>query len=152
MKFNVKSIAITLVLLLLLGVVIVFEIGIFISGPARKYESDIAKQEARIEKKNTSITRLERNVFYYTTYVGMDKHTIYWFNTKGIAIESKKKSTLRWEKVKQIAKKRYHASNCKVTLGYGYDNPVYVIQCSLGRILLDYDTLKEVYFLEKGDV
>ncbi len=35
---------------------------------------------------------------------------------------------------------------------YGYDNiSVYAVECSAGQILLDYDSLKEVYFLKKGE-
>ena len=47
--------------------------------------------------------------------------------------------------------KRYGAKEIQVALGYGYDNPVYVVDCSAGEILLDYDSLKEVYFLKKGE-
>mgnify|MGYP006939921985 CR=1 FL=1 len=48
--------------------------------------------------------------------------------------------------------KKYNAEDITITLGYGYDNPVYVIECSVGRILLDYDTLHEVYYLKEGDI
>ena len=31
-----------------------------------------------------------------------------------------------------------------VTLGYGYDNPVYVLESGNTTLLLDYDTLEQV--------
>lgn len=53
--------------------------------------------------------------------------------------------------VKQEVEKRYGAKDVQVALGYGYDNPVYVVNCSVGQILLDYDNLHEVYYLKKGE-
>lgn len=152
MKINWKSLGITLALLLVLSVVVMSEIGMFISGPARKYEGDVAEQEARIKKKYTQIKELDRHVFYYTTYVGEDDDTVVWFNEVGKVIVTRKKKTLRTDEVKQKAAQTYHAKNIKVSLGYGYDNPVYVIECDMGSILLDYDTLKEVYFLQEGEI
>ena len=43
MKINYKSILITVLLLIVLGVVFFVETGMFISGPQRKYEDDIRK-------------------------------------------------------------------------------------------------------------
>ena len=62
-----------------------------------------------------------------------------------------KRDTDQTDKVKQEVQKRYGAKDIQVALGYGYDNPVYAVECSAGQILLDYDSLKEVYFLKKGE-
>ena len=37
-----------------------------------------------------------------------------------------------------------------IQLGYGYDNPVYVVYCDLGEILLDFETMEEVYVIRIG--
>ena len=97
------------------------------------------------------IKNLHRDAFYYITYVGEDADNYVWFNDKGKAIVSRKKDTDQTDKVKQEVQKRYGAKDIQVALGYGYDNPVYAVECSAGQILLDYDSLKEVYFLKKGE-
>lgn len=151
MKINWKSIGITMGLLIVLCGVVLVEISLFISGPARRHEDVIATQMERIKDKYKNIQDLERHVFKYTTYVGEDVKKLVWFNEKGTAIVSKKKSSLEMEKARNIAKERYHAQDIVVSIGYGYDNPVYIITCDQGSILLDYDTMKEVYFLKEGD-
>lgn len=150
MKLNGRSIAISAGLLLVLLVVLLVEISLFISGPARQYDDKIDAQMAKITKTYQDIKNLRRDAFYYITYVGEDKDMLVWFNEKGKAIVSKEKNTLQTEKVKQVAQKEYGAKDIQVSLGYGYDNPVYVVDCSLGRILFDYDTLHEVYYLKEG--
>ena len=152
MKINWKSIGITSVLLIVLCVVIVVEISLFISGPARKYEHDIEEQVNRIETKYKDIKQLQRHVFYYTTYVGQDDKTIVWFNELGKVIVTRKLQTLQSDKAKEIAATDYGIFDAAISLGYGYDNPVYVVKGKKGSILLDYDTLKEVYYLPEGDV
>lgn len=152
MKINWKSISITGVLLIVLCLVVLIEISLFISGPARKYEHDVEKQMQTIQTKYQDIQQLQRHVFYYTTYVGQDDKTVVWFNELGKVIVSRKKSTLDLAAAKQKAEEVYGIVNASVTLGYGYDNPVYVIVGKEGSVLLDYDTLKEVYFLKEGDI
>lgn len=127
------------------------ESSIFISGPSRKYEEKIDEQMSAIRDTYKEIKNLHRDAFYYNTYVGEDADNYVWFNDKGKAIVSRKKDTDQTDKVKQEVQKRYGAKDIQVALGYGYDNPVYAVECSAGQILLDYDSLKEVYFLKKGE-
>ena len=151
MKINGKSIAITAGLLVVAMLVLLIEVSMFISGPSRKYESDIAKQESAIRTTYRDIKDLNRHAFYYITYVGEDQENIVWFNEKGEAIQNRKKDTRRDEEVVALVQKKYRASDVKLSLGYGYNNPVYVISCNAGDILLDYDTLEEVYYLKAGE-
>ncbi|MEG0360147.1 MAG: hypothetical protein RR602_00830 [Longicatena sp.] len=151
MKLNGKSAFLTSVLCVILLLVILAEIGIFISGPSRKYEDDIAKPIASIKRNYKDLKNIHRDVFYYTTYIGEDEDTIVWFNEAGKIITSEKKSTLQIAKAKEIAQTQYGAKEIDVHIGYGYDNPVYVIQSEVGKLLLDYNTFKEVYYL-KGEV
>ncbi|WP_278567832.1 hypothetical protein [Amedibacillus dolichus] len=152
MKINYKSILITVLLLIVLGVVLFVETGMFISGPQRKYEDDIRKIETTIMKNYRGIKNIQRHVFYYTVYVGENDKNIVWFNELGEDIVTRKLKTKDFEKVERSVEERYHAKHIEVSLGYGYDNPVYVVECDKGLILLDYDTLKEVYYLKDGDV
>ena len=67
---NVKSIGITLGLLLLTCFIFYLGVAVFISGPKFKYEADILEQEKMIQKEFKDIKDLHRHVFQYTTYVG----------------------------------------------------------------------------------
>lgn len=151
MKFNGKSLAVTASLLIVLLVVVLIEISIFISGPSRKYEADIKKQEQKIQTKYKEIKKLHRDAFYYVTYVGEDSSSYVWFNEKGNAIQKREKNTLKMDAVKTKIEKDYQGKDIEVTLGYGYHNPVYVVYCNQGKIVLDYDSLEEIYFLKDGE-
>lgn len=151
MKFNGKSLAVTISLLVVALIVALVEISIFISGPSRKYEADIKKQEQVIQTKYKDIKNLERNAFYYITYVGEDNDNYVWFNEKGVAIQNREKTTLKTEEVKTKIANDYQGKDITITLGYGYNNPVYVAKSDKGMVLLDYDTLEEVYFLKDGE-
>lgn len=151
MKINGKSLAITIALIVVALLVIYTEIAIFISGPARKYEDKVETQIAGIKESYAQIQDVQRHVFHYVVYVGEDLDTYVWFNEKGKAIASRKKNTYDEAKVKALVVKNYQGENIKITLGYGYQNPVYVVKCNKGEVLLDYDTLKEIYYLKEGE-
>lgn len=151
MKINGKSITITVGLIVVAALVLLIEVSMFISGPSRKYESDIEKQKSTIRETYRDIKDLQRHAFYYITYVGEDAESIVWFNEKGEAIQTRKKDTRKDSEVVERVRKDYQAKDIKVSLGYGYNNPVYVITCNAGDILLDYDTLEEVYYLKAGE-
>ena len=149
LKGKGKSIAITSGLVALLALVILVEISLFISGPARKYEADIEEQKAAIQEKYQNIEQLTRHVFQYVVYIGQDDQNVVWFNEEAEAIISKEKSTLQIEKAMQTVKNTYGFEG-EVSLGYGYDNPVYVVIYEDYEIMLDYDTLKVVHYMNKG--
>lgn len=151
MKFNGKSLAVTISLCILLLIVLLIEVSIFISGPSQKYASDIKKQEQTILTKYKDIKILRRDAFYYITYVGEDTDSYVWFNKVGTAIQKRAKSTLKTQEVKAKIEKDYQGKDIKIALGYGYQNPVYVVNFDKGMVLLDYDTLDEIYFLKDGD-
>lgn len=149
MKFNGKSVAITTGLCLILGLVLLIEIALFISGPTRKYEAGVQRQIDAIQSKYQEVSDIERHVFQYIVYVGVDEEHVVWFNENAEAIVSKELSSLQKEAALREAQKNYGVENASVSLGYGYNNPVYVIQAEQCEILLDYDTLKEVYYIDK---
>lgn len=151
MKLNGKSLVVTISLCILLLIVLLIEVSIFISGPSQKYASDIKKQEHIIQTKYKGIKILRRDAFYYITYVGEDNDNYVWFNEAETAIQKRAKSTLKIDEVKSKIEKDYQGKHIKIELGYGYQNPVYVVNCDKGMVLLDYDTLDEVYFLKAGD-
>ena len=151
MKLNGKSIALSIGLCIVLLIVLIAEFSIFSSGPSRKHEEEVQNQITVIQEKYHDIKNLYRDAFYYITYIGEDSENYVWFNEKGQAIISKEKSSLKMNEVKQIAQKDYNIENAEITLGYGYDNPVYIITDGKTEIRLDYDDLHEVYYLLEGE-
>lgn len=149
MKFNGKSIAFTTLLVIILLEVIFIEIALFITGPSAKYDAKVEKQIQNIQKNYEKIENIQRHVFHYIIYIGEDEDNIVWFNEEGKPIVTKEKATLQKDKAAQEAQKLYGWKDVKVTLGYGYDQPVYVIEANNCEVLLDYDTLKVVYYLDK---
>lgn len=149
MKINGKSIAVTAILIIVLFFVIMIEIALFISGPSEKYEAKVQQQISAIQKDYKDIDNIKRHVFHYIVYIGEDEDTIVWFNEEAKPIVSKEKSSLQLEKARQEAKALYGFDDVEVSLGYGYNNPVYVIQSDDCELLLDYDTFKTVYYLDK---
>lgn len=156
MKINWKSLWISTGLLLIVVLVVLVGISIFISGPSRKYEMDIKKQEQAIVEKNKNIKDLTRHVFQYTTYNGEDVdaegNAIYvWFNEKSEIITTIKKDSYRGEEVASKIKSEYGVKETNVHLGYGYTKPAYVVITEKGEYILDYETLDIVYFMEVGN-
>lgn len=147
---NVKSIGITLGLLLLTCFIFYLGVAVFISGPKFKYEADILEQEKMIQKEFKDIKNLHRHIFQYTTYVGKEENRWIWFNEKGVAITSREDDTVRFDEGKRSVEDKYNTRVNDVQLGYGYNNPVYVVYCELGEVLLDYETLEEVYIIRTG--
>lgn len=147
---NVKSIGITLGLLLLTCFIFYLGVAVFISGPKFKYEADILEQEKMIQKEFKDIKNLHRHIFQYSTYVGKEENRWIWFNEKGVAITSREDDTVRFDEAKRSVEDKYNTRVNDVQLGYGYNNPVYVVYCELGEVLLDYETLEEVYIIRTG--
>lgn len=151
MKINKKTLLITICMILLAIVVFYLNVAVFVSGPASKYDSKIAKEEQSIRAQYKDITIINRHVFQYVVYIGEDEDHYVWFNNKSKAIDQRTKDTYREEEVKSLVASTYEASDIHVKLGFGYKKPCYVVNCDQGMILLDYDSLKEVYYLKKGE-
>ncbi len=151
MKINWKSLIISFCLIFVLFLIIYINIGLYISGPTRKYERKIQTQMEVISKKYKNVKNIHRDVFHYIMYIGEGNQCYYWFNEKGKVVDKKEKSTYNKSKVSKIIKDNYNVEQFEIKLGYGYHNPAYRIECEKGTILLDYDTLEEIYYLKKGE-
>ena len=137
-KYHGKKMTIALSLILVLIIVLMWTL--FISGPARVHEAKQASRIAKIQEQNENIKGITEHVFDYVTYQGYDSENLYWYNAKSELITSRDISTLNYAKAKRIAKKQYKIKCDSITLGYGYNNPVYEIRGSNKLILLDYDS------------
>lgn len=142
MRFNRRFTA--LLWIILIGLVMVLW-ALFISGPNRVQEAVIEQTRAQIEQQVEGIKGITQHVFDYTTYQGYTEKKLYWFDTNGKVITTRKMDTLDYDKAKNKASKTYGIKTKSIMLGYGYNNPCYVIEGSHSMILLDYDTLERVY-------
>ncbi|MBP3851708.1 MAG: hypothetical protein J6D36_04115 [Erysipelotrichaceae bacterium] len=140
--FNRRFTAILWVTLILL--ILIFW-SLFISGPNRVHEAQQEQSIARIESKVKGIKGITRHVFDYVTYQGYTEKKLYWFDINGEEITSRDMSTLSYEKATKIAKNDYGIEPVSIFLGYGYNNPCYVIEGKYEMILIDYDTFERIY-------
>ncbi len=140
----------TLVLVFLLLLVIFAQIVIYVSGPAIHYEEKIAAQEEVILKEYEGIKRLNRHVFAYIVYSGQDQNTYYWFNEQGALLTWRSLKDLDMETARKAAVEAYGMKEETLTLGYGYENPVYIIEDAQTEVYLDIDTMKQVFVRKKG--
>lgn len=150
MKKIGRNALITIGLLLVLVAVIGIEIILFISGPALRYEDQVASQEQKIQEQYTGIESLNRHVFSYVIYCGDDGKDMYWFNENGELMLRRELNQLDTAKAAQKGLEEYGLNNSSVTIGYGYKNPVYIVSNDQGELLLDIDTMKEVFYRKKG--
>ena len=71
-----------------------------------------------------------------------------WFNEKGKAIASRKKTSYQKAAVNALIEKNYQGKVSKVSLGYGYKNPVYVVNFDKGEVSVSYTHLRYVCWLK----
>ena len=147
-KNNHKIITILLVVFLLLQLYLFF--SIFVSGPKYHYDHQIKQEMQVIYDQNKNLKpNLKRHVFQYITYIGEDDHNYYWYNQSGEFMMTKEKSSYPFSQL-QHKLKQYEIKQYEIELGYGYHNAVIVITNDDVELLLDYDTLEEIYYLKKG--
>ncbi len=119
--------------------------SLFVSGPSRVHEASEQQTIQTIEKNVKGINGITTHIFDYKTYQGYTKDRLYWFDVNGKKITSRKIKTLDYKKAKKTAKKNYGIEAKTIELGYGYNNPCYVIKSDVSIILIDYDTFERVY-------
>lgn len=142
--------AVTIGLLLILFCVIVIEIVLFISGPSIRYDDKIAVQKAAILNQYEDIEALDRHVFAYVIYIGHDQKSYYWFNENGELLTWRALTDIDTDKAMQEAVRQYQMDDGSVTVGYGYEKPVYIVENDTYELYLDLDTYETVYFRRKG--
>lgn len=149
--FSLKNITLTVGLLVILAIVLFIEVCLFISGPALRYEDKIAEQEASITSQYPDLQNLERHVFAYVMYSGHNDTMYYWFNEKGELIEERDMSELDIDQATQKVNELYALNDISVAVGYGYENPVYLIQNDEVEVYLDIDSLETIFYRKKGE-
>lgn len=150
-KVNVKSIAITCTLIFLLFFVVYMFIGILISGPVLKKEDEILKAEQKIQEQYKNIESIKRHVFRYVTYSGEveDRYIIFDENGKKLAVRYKKDA--KFDEIKKLLKTSYpNLVDCEIEVGYGKNQPAYIIENEFERLILNYDNLRVVFYMKEN--
>lgn len=135
----------TIALAAVLVILVAILWALFISGPARIHDEQLAKAYEQIEEKVPGIQGLEQNIFDYVTYQGYTEDTLYWFDQKLDVITTRDIATLDYEQARKIAQEQYGMDPETVQLTFGYNSPCYEIIGSKKLLLLDYDTFSRVY-------
>lgn len=145
-----KRLLITLCLCIFLLASIITVIALYISGPNIKYETEIQRHiESIKEQSKEEFSSIERHVFRYITYVATTKDEHIWFNSENKELLRRKNDELTLDSALQKVRNDHSLSNLKVTLGYGYEQGVYVVENNEYLVLLDIDTLEEIYYQRK---
>lgn len=148
-RFSIRQFAVTLGLLCILLAVIWIELSLFISGPAIHYDDKITAQREKILQEHRELKDLDRHVFAYVIYSGADDKNYYWFNENGDLLTWRSLSQIDYEKALSVAKQSYAMEDCSITLGYGYDKPIYRIENASFELYLDIDSNKQIFFRKK---
>lgn len=141
-RFNRRFTALLWIILIVLIMVLW---SLFISGPNRIKEEQERIVTQKIEKKVDGIQGLSMHLFDYQTYQGYTDSKLYWFDANGDIITTRKMEELDYDKASKTAKKEYDVDTAAIYLGYGYDNPCYVIEGKDTMILIDFDTYVKVF-------
>ncbi len=128
----------------LIALILVFW-ALFISGPNRVHEDVEQQNMSQIQSTYKNIKGVTTNMFAYKTYQGYTDSTLYWLDSNCDLITSRPIDTLDYDKAKDIAITNYDVEAQSITLGYGYDNPCYVIQGKFKLLYLDYDSFEKIY-------
>lgn len=135
----------TAVLAVLLAFLISILWSLFISGPARVHEEEIARTQAAIKAQVPEIEGLDQTDFAYQTWQGYTSDTLYWFDASGQIITTRGMQTLNYNEAREKAASNYGLDAATVQLAYGYSEPVYLLQNDSLILMLDYDSLEWVY-------
>lgn len=145
-----KRFFITLCLLILLATSILVVIALYISGPNIKYETEVQNEIAVIKAQSeVEYIDMKRDVFRYVVYIAESDDAYAWYDRDGKALLHKFKKDIHVQDILTNVKDVYGISDVQGSIGYGYDNGVYIVENDEVKILLDIDTMKEIYYQRK---
>lgn len=141
----IRSLNLTIVLVVVLIVSVLVLWALFISGPNRVQEEKLRQAKSLIQEKVESIEGIQENSFRYITYQGYTDTKLYWFDVNCDVIVTKDISKLDYDTAKMVAEETYGVVCDTISLAYGYNNPAYEIKGSGKYLLLDFDTFERIY-------
>ncbi len=144
-KKTTYPIWVTILLFAILVLIVLSIWALFISGPSRIHDEQIAKVRQTIEEQVPGIEHLEQCEFDYVTWTGNTTDTLYWFDTTGQELTTRELSSLDFNGAREKAQNDYGMEAATVRIAYGYSAPVYELENENKILMLDYDTLDWVY-------
>lgn len=148
---DIKKIGITIGLLFIILFLILVNIGLNISGPARYEEVQDLAVLTQAKKRFPLIQSLYQHNFKYITYSAISNGTAYIFDYEGMLVMQKDFDESMIDEIKDIVNRDYGIENANVQIGFGYDNMVFVVEEKNQIIYFDYDTKEVVYYM-KGNL
>ncbi|UNT95234.1 hypothetical protein [Allobaculum mucilyticum] len=136
---------VTVGLFVVLALMIICLWALFISGPARLHDEQVAEVRAQIEEQVPGIQSLNEHKFDYVTWQGNSDDTLYWFDVTGQIITTRPLSSLNYNEARKKALESWDLDAQTAFLAYGYSGPVYQLESDDAILMLDYDTLEWVY-------
>lgn len=115
-----------------------------------KFDKENERLINKIKEKYPKADNFYRHSFQYVTYSANDGYYYRFFDKDGELIVSCLKSKADFAKVKAIAENEFNVEDPLIELGYGYNNPCYVIDQEDVILLIDFDTYEVVYYLKEN--
>lgn len=122
-------------------------IGLNISGPANQNKIAVEQVHEKINRRFPQLKEINRHSFKYITYSAVLKDKAYFFDYEGVLIVEKPYDESQIKRVKELAASKGF-EDVEVTLGYGYTNPVFVVEKDNQFLYVDYDTLEIVFYMK----
>lgn len=151
-KRNIKSIVLTIFLIIIVIYLVYVLIGINITGPYHKTQDKIDKVITKIEEKEKNVQSITRHSFKYVTYTCESEDYYRIYDENGRRILSRKKAELNFDKVRDIIYKSYpELKDIDIQVSYGYKNGVFLVEDdNYTMLMLDIDTHKKVFYMKEG--
>ncbi|MDF9824082.1 hypothetical protein M2475_000404 [Breznakia sp. PF5-3] len=145
-KINIKTILITLALLLLTLLIMIGVMAIFISGPVLKNQSAEEKVIDKIRNDEDTCESIDRYSFEFVTYTceTSSEYVIYDKNGKKIASRGKKEA--QFDEVKEKQSKYEEFNGIEPVVSYGYDSVVYIFENDIDMLVYDFENLELLFY------
>ncbi len=141
----------TIGLVACLFVFIVTAMGVFVGGP---YYENAAQQQViiqKIEENHEQPKSIKRNAFQFVSFTVFDDDEITIYDENGEYLLSRDIDTLQEEKVKEYVEANYPTLiDAPIQVAYGYDSIAYYIEHDLEVLVIDYDSLEELFYMKEG--
>lgn len=151
-KYNVKSILLTMLLILILIGIFYSLVGIFISGGAIKDRNEQVAIVEKIKSKTKGVEKVTRNVFKFVTYTAQTEKKFVFFDENAKKIAVRNRNDAKFDEVNEIIRNEYPSlEGVKIEVGYGKKNPAYIIEKEYELLVLDFKSLKKVFYMKEGE-
>lgn len=145
-----KRFLLTICLCFLLIASFITVIALYISGPNIKYETEIQKDTDMIlQQGEGKYLNVKRDVFRYVIYIAETENSYDWYDKDGKLIFHKLKDDIHMDEAISKAMEEHQINDLQGTIGYGFENGAYVLENDTYKILLDIDTMQEIYYQRK---